>query len=572
VSCGGGGGGVENPISGEITGADFIIPAGQTRTAVGDLTVRTTNSIVIDGTLLIVPGSTVKLFTDGDSFIRGRIAPTNRSAEVRGRGTNSGDFYHCADNITLTPQGILGGGITAAGPGDSIVMSTNGDGTGTINISAELETQSGEHSTTRDVPGGSAGVIILGTSSATVRLRTNGHPQAGTPRTVIISGTLKTGRGGNGFSDLTGTLLPNRLDLKGTNGGSGGSIAVEATETVNLAAATIVPGDGGTGGSCGSVNAPARAPSGTAAGQKGLDVRAETGSGGSEGFLLAGLNANTYVPPAAEPETTQGASGGAYVAAGDGGPAGDGGATTIVMGTPGASTFNTGAYGEIALTDGGNGGASNTVFVNGGNGGGVTISFRPAFDVNGFKTQARFQNYGRGGAGFNGCLTTPLRPGSNGGRGGNLQFVLPSGESYPYTHQNAFIGGNAGPGSPPGLKGTGGSDITNVNGQKFADGQPGAVCTETLVVILDHALVSGGQTIAAQGTQIPLSEITGGQVQSHAEGCNGDHLHGVIVYRGYTFQDPAPQNCGHGRVILVTRDGRTRAVADVPCVRPPKRS
>src|SRR5687768_18516724 len=99
--CGGGGAGTPNPISGEITGADFIIPAGETRTATGDLTVRTTNSIVIDGTLLIVPGVDVKLFSDGIIAIRGRIAPSSRAAASRRHASEANHVAISADTIRL---------------------------------------------------------------------------------------------------------------------------------------------------------------------------------------------------------------------------------------------------------------------------------------------------------------------------------------------------------------------------------------------------------------------------------------------------------------------------------------
>src|SRR5690349_13795275 len=78
-SCGGGSASnntILNPVQGEITTTAFQIPAGQTRTVTSDLTIRASQNIEINGTLLLSPGASLTLLTDGDLSVTGTIQPT----------------------------------------------------------------------------------------------------------------------------------------------------------------------------------------------------------------------------------------------------------------------------------------------------------------------------------------------------------------------------------------------------------------------------------------------------------------------------------------------------------------
>jgi len=60
LGCGGSGGSSGgNFISGEINVANYVIPAGKTVTARGKLTLKATDQVQIDGTLLIDPSADV---------------------------------------------------------------------------------------------------------------------------------------------------------------------------------------------------------------------------------------------------------------------------------------------------------------------------------------------------------------------------------------------------------------------------------------------------------------------------------------------------------------------------------
>ena len=118
---------------------------------------------------------------------------------------------------------------------------------------------------------------------------------------------------------------------------------------------------------------------------------------------------------------------------------------------------------------------------------------------------------------------------------------------FSYSATNAFVGGNAGAGNPPGVPRTGGKDTHS--GVSFGPGEPGTVCGAGLSVLLDYDLNVSGVTLFAKGTKVSLTNITGGHISGPEAGCNDDHYHGAIDINGNGFTDPNPTGCGFGKVV-----------------------
>jgi len=59
-------------LAGTVNADDFVIPAGQIFTAIGDLTINATHRIQIDGTLYAVPGANL-VFNSSIVQINGRV-------------------------------------------------------------------------------------------------------------------------------------------------------------------------------------------------------------------------------------------------------------------------------------------------------------------------------------------------------------------------------------------------------------------------------------------------------------------------------------------------------------------
>ncbi|MGC4045563.1 MAG: hypothetical protein QM758_17360 [Armatimonas sp.] len=471
VSCGGGGG--SEGLSGVLNVASFVIPAGETRTVTGDLVVNSVADLVIEGELKVTPGARVALYSEGDVNIHGPISTAPGRARGSRQSERPADLIMAGDNIVITEKSHPFV-IELADTGASIYITTLSEA-GKIDISQDLVTKPGKDATSRDTVGGPGGSIHIGNDTAALEAQVDGKLNATKPRTVTVTSTLTTGRGGHGFTDNTGAVLEDGLVVACTGGGSGGSVFIDSNRETPpiLRREQVVLGHGGNAGSCGSAGAPVRGKSGTSAGEAGQSVSVDLGAEGYGGQLFRRA---TAVEHGAE----RGLQGNVFAAAGNGGPGGRGGDTTVKVAViPQGETIPS----QVHLEDGGNGGTATQQFQNGGKGGNVTIEV--------FGTQqapathaVTLKNYANGAAGFSGCSVSPTNPGSSGGAGGDLTAPLSVGINV----QDSFRGGRAADGDPPGVKGAGGT--LSRDGSRYPDGQVGVACGAASTISFSETEVS----------------------------------------------------------------------------------
>lgn len=449
AGCGGGNTGSNNPfanavnpIGGVMNAAAFSIPAGATRTATSDLAVTTTDSLTIDGTLVVEPGVSVSLYSDGPVTINGAIQAAPGAAFTRGRGGES-TLNISGSTVTTNTN------VQAPTPGQSVNITVE-RADGTVYLNGDLATLEGIAGKNNTQNGGNSGDINIGGVAALSQAKAAGRANACTPQIIKIGGALSTGMGGKGFSDNTGTLIGTTLTAKGTNGGNAGKITLAATGKIILTGATVNAGYGGFGGYVGGYLAP---PSGVLPNSAGDNLMATSGSGGNGGSVI--ISAPQVIDGDGVGQAGgKGHAGYLQIKGGDGGPGGDGGNITIRLGLPGQD--GTGpvlpaALGEpkgfISLGGGGNGKAGWQSGMKGGVGGSVDI-----LGVDGNPAQTSdpvfFDLCCNGGNGFDGSKTVPMTAGGNGGDGGHLTI-----HGVAYTHSNSFNGGNCGNGQPSGNMG-----------------------------------------------------------------------------------------------------------------------
>lgn len=340
VSCGGSGGSAG--LSGVMNVASFVIPAGETRTVTGDLIVNSVADLVIEGELKVTPGARVALYSEGDIKIHGPIS----AAPARGRITRqteapSPDLVFAGTDVEITEV------VEAAEAGGDIYITTLAE-TGTITISQNITTKPGRDANAYTEPGGEAGGIHLGNEHAIGAAKKDGKANATKPRSITVTATLTTGRGGHGFIDHLGHLNENLLITTCGPGGGGGNVFLDSNQEAapTIPHERVVLGRGGDGGSCGSAEEPVRGRSGTYEGEAGQSVQVflfPEGRGG--GLYLRG----TFADYSAE----RGNAGNVFVAAGNGGPGGKGGDTDILL-LVDLEIGNKAS--ELHLKDGGNGG------------------------------------------------------------------------------------------------------------------------------------------------------------------------------------------------------------------------
>jgi hypothetical protein len=458
ISCGGGGGGGGEDLSGTLNVTSFVIPAGQSRTVTGNLIVNSVQDLRIEGELLITPGARVALYSEGTVGIHGPIHAAPGRKPITRQDEPSGSIHLIGRNVEITQKNTPFVVETAA-PGDGIFITTS-DPNGTVTISQDMVTKAGDHSTERGRMGGRSGDIFIGTDPVIQVAQADGKAAA-KPKSVTITSTLRTGRGGNGFTDLSGEeLADGSLFVRGTFGGASGDIMIDSARLATdpkIPLDRLIAGHGGDAGSSGAPGKPVRARSGQAIGEAGQSVKALPGIGGSGGKVTLGA--------VMEHQAEVGIEGSVYVAAGNGGPGGDGGNTTVEVLVREIARTD---VSFVELVDGGNGGPAPTESVRGGTGGNVTfvVHVSPEIATHG----VRIENYGNGGAGFGGCSATPPLPGMNGGAGGNLTVPPPRS----LVVSDSFRGGRGGDGTPPGAKGAGGTFTRD--GTRYPDGADGATC------------------------------------------------------------------------------------------------
>jgi hypothetical protein len=497
------------PLEGEINVDRFEIAAGRARTVVGDL-VLTADEIVIAGTLRVEPGVSVSLVAKRAIRITGSIEPDTSVAARSALGATGlgrhdpsavlaapqpGAAPAAANTFLLVANAIRHSGrielpvdtdLLAAGIGGLLLGSTS------IWLQGPVATRAQDGPTElRD--GGPSGSIEIGTDRA---VQAAGDLVGGAPTTiaapfatVLVSDTVRTGTGGRGGADRSGTsTVGQTLAFRASSGGDAGDILIEALGAVDLTGGAVIAGDGGTGGDVGGPEA-ARAADGDARGESGENLRAETGHGGDGGSIV--LDGGSIVGATAVMPGRPGPAGSAFVAAGRGGPGGGGGDATILVGTPGvAGTGPAGSPGvsfvtRLELKSGGNGGDSDSAGMTGGAGGTVQIRARDNRRVS--LHWLVIDGYGNAGHGFDGCVAESDVPGTGGGDAGTVDgqdgFVAIFADTLVTVFinggiTNSFGGGDGGDGLVPGSRGFGGWFIKNREASRKVgeDGISGVTC------------------------------------------------------------------------------------------------
>ncbi|MBI2302813.1 MAG: hypothetical protein HYU66_28235 [Armatimonadetes bacterium] len=558
-----------NGLSGTLDLATFTIPAGETREATADLTVRTTGDLTVDGTLLIDAGVSVVLLAEGALTVRGQIKPAPGAARA------AIDTRQAAPNNDLVLSGksidlINTGGVQADAGGSVYLV-----GADEIKISGSMTGGDGADGVAGRRAGQTGGSVQIGTESAITKATAKGAQAPTAPAQVKVSGTLQGGNGGNGLDNTVGTVIGTELAVTGGDGGWGGNVEVVATTRIDLTGGTLRGGNGGAGGDAGGgANGPVlHAASGTKAGEKGQDMSALSGHGGDGGNVA--LEAPTKVNLAAAGGGNGGDAGSVAVASGNGGPGGDGGDTSIGTGWRGGRGLPIIVFAtepkspEVWVSGGGNGGDSADAQRKGGKGGTLVLPASAPTDFAKFVVT----DYGNGGDGFYGC-TGGASAATDGGDVGTAQNLpartaarLGNQQTRP-TLTDSFNGGCGGDGRPAGKKGLTGPDdsgnVLGVDGLDGADCGAGNVPRKVDAVQLKKDFTGSDGTVWKAGTIIKLSRITGGIVErgpscTIAANVEARHLHandvdkGVVIDGKSTIKETQGDHdsCGYGLIVQV---------------------
>jgi hypothetical protein len=462
---------------------NLTVASGATLTLSAPTIYISTGAVEIDGTVVLAAGASIAIFAP-QITIKGTIGAASLAASSSRRITStrrpSDTPLHLQPNMLLSDNIIIDqqGGLTAS-PGIDLAAQSPG---GTMTISGGLSTADGASATALS-PATPGGNIEIGTAAAiddvrTAALAAGFITAAFAPASVTISGQLHAGFGGNGYNDPSGVVNGGSVTVTGTDGAAGGNIEISAG-SLTAAAATLQAGGGGFGGSAGPFPggfgpgagqlAFATPVDGVGQGSAGLNLVATTGKGGAGGSVT--IPATTSGQPRSMRGGLGGANGNANVRAGNGGPAGRGGTTMLIVGgygSNGAPAINLPPplVTAILLTGGGSGGAAAPAGVNGGSAGAVTLSGSGLAGAT-----IVIANYANAGRGFGTCSSPDVpNTGSNAGAPASL-----TDGKLPYTATNSFNGANGGDGLTAGGSGTlGGTDDT---GKKIGtDGVKGAVC------------------------------------------------------------------------------------------------
>ncbi len=474
----------------------LTIPAGQTVTVPSSLTITSSGPVEIDGTMAIAPGAAVAIYAAGPITINGSFSSTQPSTSGTLRRTAAGRrpldnppaaVNHVFDSPSITWNSINNG--TSFNPGDGVSLVTP-DATGTITINTIIKLKGGSSgSDPTKEPGAAGGAqqggsIEIGTDIAKIDANLAGFNKAGAPATLTISGYLFAGNGGNGASDVNGTVVGDTVMMHSGDGAAGGSVDLAAAATtVTNAAAIFSAGLGGNGGPVGYDRAGTQFATKVdgATGYKGLNLSAQTGNGGNGGNVSGvpgTVNASHGFGGAPgsldNARAGNGSSGGTVAVS----PGLDGGSTTVVVGNygvdgTGGQSPAEGSGAVVFLSGGGSGGPAGSppaAVAHGGNGGAVTVTgglLGGALLGGAVLPNLHFTNYANGGTGFNGC---PLLAGSPGGNGGSVA----SNAAFDFT--NSFNGGNGGAGVGP-MPAPGGLAGLSSGKPQGKNGAAGALCS-----------------------------------------------------------------------------------------------
>lgn len=467
--CGGGGGGAT--LSGIINAGTWIIPAGETRTVVGDLTVNATR-IEIHGTLI-----------------------TRRAASG---AAGFGIVLHATDSVAITgvatsgDAGVLAAGQPGSAGGKLELLADNGSIT--IGPGARIGSGNGAaggHDNAPGLAGGRGGNLVIKAPKGAVQV--DAHPNV-----------IHLGNGGMGGTVAPSSLTTGAPIQLANAGGDCGDIVLEAasftglpTTTGNQGATLFVDNRngyiaGGKGGDAGSIDT-GRDKLASRGRADGAPYGPVTGASGASGWTYGGRG------------ETVGGSGGDGSNGGKGGDStctggagGDIKTFTIIVGGQTIGVVMLPAYpgdGGDAYAVGGRGGDGNGSGANGGNGGKAEGTGGRGGDIpngvlqtgggpGGQGGQGVAQG-GAGGAGGNGCPPGggPGAPGGNGGNGGMAIAVGGRGGTGDYGGDGGAAtsgggdGGKGGNGDGPGFGGGagGGGATGGARGLGlFKDGAPGA--------------------------------------------------------------------------------------------------
>jgi len=320
LGCGGsGGGGVALPakLEGTINTADFSIPAGQSRTVTGDLTINATSSIKIAGTLIIPAGVNVNLWSEGDIELSGNLQAGAPTPGGRGFGPY---------NTTVVGGNIRSSGNHSVGTGGNLVFASSaGNVPATVSISGNITLPAGMNARNRNEDGQDGGAVLIGGTLAVSIVTDSGRP-CQSPKSITLNASLTAGNGGGGYDDVQGLSFGQDVSGLGSHGGGGGDVVVHASESLTIGAGvSATPGTGGRGGWVGRVPGDSSyltATDGTGVASPGGKADVFVGRGGSAGTIT--IIAPTTTGSATKTVVAGGNPGNGYVQSGKGGPGGPG--------------------------------------------------------------------------------------------------------------------------------------------------------------------------------------------------------------------------------------------------------
>lgn len=495
-------------VSGVIKTTNWIVKKGQTVNVSGTLAVFATGNIEIDGKLIVAPGASIGLMAKGNLAITGSIGYSAQQHALDAAAANG-----TPPETNLDATNIVLDGFDHEIEGAAIASTA----TGTVTIKGEYTAANGADATKLappDKPGGAQSGSDMSVGSDTALQQVTDwiksydpefglHPAK--PKKVIVTGTIEAGLGGTGYYDVNGVAQGSEQVLTGGGGATGGNLTIVAGEIEIRKGANVYAGPGGDGGSVGFDRA----------GKQKFSVKmdparslvAHLGDGGDAGKLVfVGVLIG-------QPNTSSGGPAGRllYARAGNGGPAQNGGMTTVYTGIPGKGNQAETKHGfdgdlsSVQLSGGGNGGNSPSVSKPGGNGGAVNILLAKGTSTLDASHSA-IANYTDGGLGFNGC---PTLNGTNGGEGGHLSVLAVKNFS---TIAGSFNGANGGDGTSPGAGGNYGTD-SNGNPLGVA-GNPGKKCSPFTTYTSPVYLY--GQRITSPSTPLAIHS----RVKSHVASTN----------------------------------------------------
>src|SRR5579885_1884472 len=231
-----------------------------------------TDSIHIDGKLLMDPGAGIALLSNGSLSIAGVIAPNAISASatlldrvwagLRGEAVADSPPSplvlggNAINNLNSAAHEA--GGSVISQPGQDIDITTIGNN-GTISLGFGIQGGDGADAPGAGAPGQSGGSIHIGDATAIGAVndaaqKAGQQGKATKPANAIVGVNLKAGNGGHGFDDVNGpatgvtnacaSLRRGKYVYEGTDGGGGGEIVILGDALQGGAGVTWTGGDG----------------------------------------------------------------------------------------------------------------------------------------------------------------------------------------------------------------------------------------------------------------------------------------------------------------------------------------